>query len=323
MPLGHRQPALFTLVAILMAVGALVGVSSVAGFDSVEHVFTRMHLDWLAACAVTQVVAYAGYVAAYRSVARMQQGPRLGLSLTTLLVVAGFGGFAVGGGFAIDRRALHVVCRNRRDAVVRVIGLGIVEYAILAPVAAAAAVVLLLTGAHTPESLTLPWAIGVPVGFAVAFWIAAPERGPLVRRRRGRVREGLDHLLEGLGVLHRLVAEPLRHPGAWIGTALYWSADIACLYAALRTFGAHVPLAALIIAYATGYAASKRSLPLGGAGVTEALMAFALAWVGVPLAPALGGVVIYRTFNFLLPLVPALMAHTKLKPLLERGTHDC
>ena len=322
MPLGHRRPALFTLIAIVLALGALAGVSSVAGFESVGRVFASTHLDWLAACAITQVVAYAGYVVAYRSVARMQQGPSLGLSLTTLLVVAGFGGFAIGGGFAIDRRALHAVCRDRRDATVRVIGLGVVEYAILAPVAAAAAVVLLLTGARTPESLTLPWAIGVPVGFAVAFWIAAPARGPIPRPGSGRLREGFEHLLEGLGVLHRLVAEPFRHPGAWIGTALYWSAEIACLYAALRTFGAHVPLAALIIAYATGYAASKRSLPLGGAGVTEALMAFALTWVGVPLAPALGGVVIYRGFNFLLPLVPALVAHTKLKPLLERAVHD-
>ena len=40
--------------------------------------------------------------------------------------------------------------------------------------------------------------------------------------------------------------------------------------AALRTFGLHPGLGKAIIAYATGYAATRRSLPLGGAGVTEA-----------------------------------------------------
>ena len=34
-------------------------------------------------------------------------------------------------------------------------------------------------------------------------------------------------------------------------------------------------------------------------------MTFALVWVGVPLAPALLGVVTYRLFNFWLPVIPA------------------
>ncbi len=37
-------------------------------------------------------------------------------------------------------------------------------------------------------------------------------------------------------------------------------------------------------------------------------MTFALVWVGVPLAPALLGVVTYRLFNFWLPVIPALAA---------------
>ena len=37
-------------------------------------------------------------------------------------------------------------------------------------------------------------------------------------------------------------------------------------------------------------------------------MTFALVWVGVPLAPALLGVVTYRAFNFWLPVIPALAA---------------
>jgi uncharacterized membrane protein YbhN (UPF0104 family) len=72
----------------------------------------------------------------------------------------------------------------------------------------------------------------------------------------------------------------------------------------------------VIIAYATGYAATRRSLPLGGAGVTEFLMTYALYWVRQPLAPALAAVVAYRAFNFLLATAPALIARHHLHELL-------
>src|SRR5919204_101376 len=55
------------------------------------------------------------------------------------------------------------------------------------------------------------------------------------------------------GVLHTLAAEPLRYAGAWLGTVAYWAADIAAFYAALRTFGLHIDVGRLLIAYATGY----------------------------------------------------------------------
>ena len=74
----------------------------------------------------------------------------------------------------------------------------------------------------------------------------------------------------------------------------------------------------MIIAYATGYAATRRSLPLGGAGITEFLMTYALYWVRLPLAPALAAVVAYRAFNLLLAALPALIAHRQLAPMLAK-----
>ena len=72
----------------------------------------------------------------------------------------------------------------------------------------------------------------------------------------------------------------------------------------------------MILAYATGYAATRRPLPLGGAGLTEVLMTYSLYWVREPLAPALAAVVAYRAFNFLLAATPALIARHQLEPLL-------
>ena len=72
-----------------------------------------------------------------------------------------------------------------------------------------------------------------------------------------------------------------------------------------------------ILAYATGYALTRRSTPLAGSGSTEALMTLALHWVGEPVAPALAAVVVYRVFNFGLPCLPALLVHPRIRPLLD------
>ena len=73
-----------------------------------------------------------------------------------------------------------------------------------------------------------------------------------------------------------------------------------------------------VLAYATGYVATRRSLPAGGAGLVEVMMTFALVWVGMPLAPALLGVITYRAFSFWLPVIPALAA----LPAVRRMRHD-
>src|SRR5262249_8615445 len=64
-------------------------------------------------------------------------------------------------------------------------------------------------------------------------------------------------------------------------------------------------VAAVVVGYATGYALTRRTLPLAGAGAVEALLPFALVWVGYGLAPAVLAVFAYRVFNLWLPLGPA------------------
>jgi uncharacterized membrane protein YbhN (UPF0104 family) len=65
---------------------------------------------------------------------------------------------------------------------------------------------------------------------------------------------------------------------------------------------------AVVVGYATGYALTRRTLPLAGAGAVEALLPFALLWVGYPLAAAILAVFAYRVFNLWLPLGPAAAA---------------
>jgi hypothetical protein len=62
---------------------------------------------------------------------------------------------------------------------------------------------------------------------------------------------------------------------------------------------------AVVVGYATGYALTRRTLPLAGAGAVEALLPFALVWVGYSLPAAVLAVFAYRVFNLWLPLGPA------------------
>lgn len=193
------------------------------------------------------------------------------------------------------------------------------EWAVLAPLAAVVSIALLVQGANILPSLLWPWAIAVPLGFGFALWASSPRRIERISRLGGKRRDWLAQALEGVGVLHQLLRQPGRHLLAWFGVALYWAADIAAFYGALRLFGLTPGVGKVIIAYATGYAATRRSLPLGGAGVTEVLMTYSLYWVRQPLAPALAAVLAYRVFNLAVVSAPALIARRQLEPLLARG----
>jgi uncharacterized membrane protein YbhN (UPF0104 family) len=307
---------LVSAVATAIAAIAVLVIARATGADAVGRAFSDVDPSWIGLIAGAEMLAYPGYVIAYRSIARVHGHAPLALPVVARVVVAGFGPFAIGGGFGIDKQVLIGLQEDEHSARVRVLALGILEWAVLAPTACVVAIIFLVQAANIMPSLLWPWAIGVPAGFGFGLWAGAPERAERFSRIRGKRREWLATLLEGMGILRTLIGSPRRYAGAWFGTALYWAADIAAFYGGLRTFGLNPAADRIILAYATGYAATRRSLPLGGAGVTEALMTYALYWVGEPLAPALAAVVAYRAFNFLLAATPALIAHRQLEPVL-------
>jgi uncharacterized membrane protein YbhN (UPF0104 family) len=302
-------------VAVVLALIALALIGWWAGWSAVGRAFSDFHPAWIALVVSAQGVAFAAYAVAYQAVTRVRGGRGIPLAVVAPTVVAGFGAFAVGGGFVVDQRVLRVADGTAAGATVRVLGLGALEYALLAPAACIAAIALLAAGDSRVQGAVLwPWAIAVPVGFAAGLWAATPQRlGRLGARR-------FQAIVDGVGALRDLAAHPLRYAGAWIGMALYWVADIASLYGALRLFGVQLGAAATILGYATGYALTRRALPLGGAGITEALLSVALMWVGLPLARALPAVLVYRIANFLLPLWPAMRAYrTTIEPMMEEA----
>jgi uncharacterized membrane protein YbhN (UPF0104 family) len=308
----NQRPRLMMLLSALIAAGTVVAIAASDSPRALWHTFTRIEPIWLLPALGFELLAYVGYVVAYRATVLGRERKQLSLMLTVRLVVAGFGPFVPLGGFSFDRRALRSVHRSRRKVRQQVLALGVIEYLLLAPAACVCALILLLESDKASLVLTLPWVIAVPPGFALAWWASEPHHVERFQRADGRVRRWIGDLLGAVGVLRELVLRPLERPGAVLGMAIYWAAEIACLGYALRCFGVELSVSALVVAYATGYAASRRSLPLGGAGITEALLTFSLIEVHVHAAHALLAVVAYRLVNFLAPVVPGLFAHSSL-----------
>ena len=104
-----------------------------------------------------------------------------------------------------------------------------------------------------------------------------------------------------------------------LGNVIYWAGDILCLWAALRCVGnERLSVSALVLAYSGGYVLTRRSLPAGGAGVVELALTLALVGMGLSFVPALVGVIIYRLFNFWLPILPALVVMPAIRDLRLR-----
>jgi len=73
----------------------------------VLHELRNLNPIWLPVAFGMELAAYFGYVVAYREVARVEGGPRLGLGRAGAIVAAGFGAFVIRGGFIVDRQALE------------------------------------------------------------------------------------------------------------------------------------------------------------------------------------------------------------------------
>ncbi|HET7295548.1 MAG TPA: lysylphosphatidylglycerol synthase domain-containing protein [Gemmatimonadales bacterium] len=316
--LEERPLALSCLALSIVALASLV-MAGVAGFNAVGEAVGHGHPGWLALLIGARLAAYAGYGGAHRATLSRQRGPQIPADRSFEVVAFGAGTTSLGGGFATDRRAMRGAGASPRQATVRVLGLGALEWATLAPAAWISALTLL--GSHdTNQTVSLPWALGVPLGCAgavlVTWWLSARGRG------KGPIWRALGMIVEVLERLREQLTHPLRNWVAWLGMTFYWAAEIVSLWAALRLFGLHCSAAVVVLGYATGHVLTPRSVPLAGVGVTEVLLSLALVSLGLRLAPALVAVLAYRTALLTLSIPPALLARERVHQLigLRRAT---
>ena len=300
-----------TAVAAALFLGALAVMAAIAGWSSVADRLDVGLSFWFAVAFGAEVVAFPAYFFVYRSVAAIENGPRLSVVEALELVAVGFGAFLAKGGGTLDSTALQSEDGDDREGEVRVLALDALEHAPLAPAACAAAITLLAQGKRTPGlDFTIPWAVLVPVG-AVLAWFGVRHRRRFVGRDGWRGK--LGNVLEAIAILFRLAQKWRSHWPAFAGATAYWAGDVVCLWASLQPFDAAPPIAGVILAHAVGYVLTRRTLPLAGAGIVEVLMPLTLVASGSPFAGAIAGVGVYRIFNLWLPLVPAVAVLPHLK----------
>ncbi len=315
------------LLIVLGAAGATMAVAlilaSYAGWPHLLHVaYERHSWAWLLVCLVGEVGAYSGYVLTVRDIARVDDGPELDLPASVTTVVAGFGVFAAtraSGGFAVDYWAFRHAGATRKDARRRVLGLTFLEYVVLSLGALIASLILYLgLDGHASDGVTLPSLIVLPI-LAAGLWLTAPERADRLARLHGSwLRRTFADSVAGAAHVRGLLTSPREHGLGIVGNTTYWAGDILCLWAAIQLVDGQITLAKLVLAYSAGYVLTRRALPAGGAGLVEIALTLALASLGMHFTRALLAVLVYRLFNFWLPIVPALTVLPEVRELRER-----
>jgi uncharacterized membrane protein YbhN (UPF0104 family) len=336
--LDRRKAIVTGLAAIVLVVGLVAIVGQVTSFHDMLRALRRGDESWFPVCLAGELLAYAGYIVAYRDAARVDGGPCFTLWTSTRIVAIGFGAFVAGssaGTLGLDYWALHRAGEKPHRAARRVLALNTIEWAVLATLACVSAVVCLAGRGAAPLPMELVWLAIVPACVGAALWVSSPARAgrlselphedvDLARDPRTWLRwlwhagrAGFADAVGGVVIVRHLLARPRRHLGAVLGFPLYWAGDILTLYAALRAFGEHTAAAPLVLAYTTAYVVTALPLPAGGAGGIEAGVAFSLNAVGIALAPALLATLVYRVFTLWLPIGPALVAVSRVKALDE------
>src|SRR5438270_2377961 len=312
-PWRRRNLAASLALGALLAVAGSVLVAFLAGRSHVRAGLAHADWVWLVAAPVSVLASHAGYVLSYRAVSRVDGGLELPAEEAAAMVTTGFGPLSHRSGFALDATVFRNFGLSRRQAALRVRALGLLEYAVLAPVTFGAALYMLVGGRPAEAGVLPSWVIGVPAGTVLGVVLLH------LYRRAGRPKTWWSHLRQALDSMEetlKILASWPENLMAVVGMAIYWAADIGALAAGAVVFThRHSVGLELLVGYASGYALTRRSLPLAGAGIVEALLPFALHWVGYPLPTAVLSVVTYRVFNLWLAILPAVAGVRRLRAL--------
>jgi len=283
---AHR----ITFASLLVIAGSIALAVFIVGTSSIIHDLLHPSYGWLGLLIGAQIVAYAGYALAYRSLFGLR------FRRAAQHTLYGFSPLVALGGFSYDART--------SDSRYKVVALGVVEYLLLTPATWLAALAALVWQLHVPSGLALPWVIAFPIGavgaFAILKWRLrfGPRAGLLVDAfYKDCMSLGLKRWLEVLA-----------------GIGIYWAGQIAALYGALRLFDAPIGLAALILAFTSGYILTQRSSPASFSGLIVILLILMLHLVGVHNGAAFLATYSFLVVSLLLPIGYLAATHRKITP---------
>src|SRR5436305_1433465 len=174
---------------------------------------------------------------------------------------------------------------------------------------------LLLTVLAAVLYLAAGLGLAYVVGFGVAYWAAERYRARL--RRRGGWRQKLSIAFDATHLMGAMFRRPVRHAAAISGMLLYWLGDMWGLWMAIAAFGLRMNAATTMVAFGTAMIVTRRTGPLGGAGILCAALAATLWYCGAPWTAAVLGTFSYRFFAVWLPQPLSFLMLPRLERLLE------
>ena len=317
----RESEALAGLVAVaaLLSLGGAVGMAYVAGFGSIWRAVQTPSWPWLIAAAAAVVATFAGYYFGYRGVVEVEsRRDELDTESRIAVVIAGFGGFLAHGGGALDEFVFRAAGASKREAKVRVTLLAGLEHGMLAVPCWIAAAVLVATGRHEPGfDFSIPWLVGPVVGFAVAFWAAERYRARL--RDADGFRGKLGVLLDAVHLVRTMVLSPRTCGLALLAMIAFWLCDMFALWAGMAAFGFRLNVASTAVAFGTAMIVTRRTGPLGGAGILMVALPPTLWISGAHWTPAVLGTFVYRTLTLWLPMPASFYALPQLRALGEQS----
>jgi uncharacterized protein (TIRG00374 family) len=318
-PKGRKALVWFGSTAALILIVYLL-IPHLAGLEDTWNRIKDGSPAWLAAAVGLEAVSYLGYA---RNMAAVSAADDLVLgvrraSLITLAATAATRLVATGGagGIAVTTWALSRAGHGNKQAAKQVSQHLVATYGVFLALVIVTGTGLAIAGAD-PLLSAVPAVIAALCIAVFLVVIQAPDwlsrrldTGPRWRRR---LLAAPQALADGTHFTVELVRR--RERGLW-GTVIWWTFDIATLWACFWAFGGHPDVPELVMAYLLGMLGNLLPLP-GGVGGVEGGMVGACAAFDMNASVALVAVLAYRAISVWLPALPGVLALATLRRAAE------
>ena len=309
-PLRGRRLVRSIAQVLLLAAGVVLIVVAVPGLASIRSRLSHGAPGWLVLAAGLRLASAISYVVIFRAIFCPRLSKRLsyriamsGIGLNALVPAGGAGGLALGG-WVLHRGGMSTERIAQRTA-------ELFLFTSAFNVGAVAVIGWIAVLGITPIPVSMPVVL-VPTVVATAVIAAALVAAPrlaALHEARDRCRPRSPErwitralITVGTGARGATARFRERDLPALAGGTGYLLFDIAVLWATVRAFHAHPPVAALAMAYLVGQLAGEIPIP-GGIGVVDGGLIGAMVLYGFPTTLATASSLAYHAIALAVPIL--------------------